>query len=106
MKWFGDMLLPSIRGLRSWLSRATSAHADQTDITTSVAINFDFAVPIQDAYSSKDLTYVSKTLPPPTTRKMAAAGSIARHNSDYAFLNEPYNPLYNPLPSKPILVHQ
>ena len=32
--------------------------------------------------------------------------SLARHNSDIAFLNEPYNPLYNPFPSRPILVHQ
>ncbi|KAK5165596.1 uncharacterized protein LTR77_009125 [Saxophila tyrrhenica] len=27
-------------------------------------------------------------------------------NDDIAFLNEPYNPLYNPLPARPILVHQ
>jgi hypothetical protein len=32
--------------------------------------------------------------------------TIARHDSDFAFLHEPYNPLYNPFKSKPILVHQ
>jgi hypothetical protein len=33
-------------------------------------------------------------------------GSIAPVDPDFAFLNEPYHPLYNPLHSKPILVHQ
>lgn len=31
---------------------------------------------------------------------------LPRSDSDIGFLNEPYNPLYNPFPSKPILVHQ
>ena len=26
--------------------------------------------------------------------------------SDLAFLNEPYNPIYSPFHSKPVLVHQ
>ena len=31
---------------------------------------------------------------------------LARHDSDFAFLTEPYNPIYNLFNSKPVLVHQ
>ncbi len=33
-------------------------------------------------------------------------GSIAPLHPDAEFLNEPYNPLYNLFPARPILVHQ
>ncbi|KAK5118185.1 hypothetical protein LTR85_008165 [Meristemomyces frigidus] len=37
---------------------------------------------------------------------MPTAPSRSASNADLEFWHEPYNPLYNPIPSKPVLVHQ
>ncbi|KAF2483154.1 hypothetical protein BDY17DRAFT_296905 [Neohortaea acidophila] len=37
---------------------------------------------------------------------MASRRPLLRTPSDMVFLNEPYNPLYNLFPSRPVLVHQ
>lgn len=37
---------------------------------------------------------------------MPTAPSRTPSNADLEFWHEPYNPLYNPIPTKPVLVHQ